>query len=86
MLPGLTLPAPWRVLLQTFRPAFRRSSTFALFELLPTGLVARAARRTVLGMLAPAHRGAAVVPRVLSVLLGACLRCRSLGLALARCS
>ena len=46
MLPGLTLPASWRVLLETFRPAFRRSSTFALFELLATGLVARAARRT----------------------------------------
>ena len=77
MLPGLTLPASWRVLLETFRPAFRRSSTFALFELLATGLVARAARRTVVGMLAGGHGGGGVVPRVLSVLLGACLGCRS---------
>ena len=60
MLPGLTLPASWRVLLETFRPAFRRSSTFALFELLATGLVARAARRTVVGMLAGAGMGAVV--------------------------
>jgi hypothetical protein len=60
MLPGLTLPASWRVLLETFRPAFRRSSTFALFELLATGLVARAARRTVVGMLAGAGMAAVV--------------------------
>ena len=52
MLPGLTLPESWRALLETFRPAFRRSSTFALFGLLATGLGARAARRTVVGMLA----------------------------------
>ena len=60
MLPGLTLPASWRVLLETFRPAFRRSATFALFELLATGLVARAARRTVVGMLAGAGMAAVV--------------------------
>ena len=60
MLPGLTLPASWRVLLETFRPAFRRSSTFALFVLLATGLVAQAARRTVVGMLAGAGMAAVV--------------------------
>ena len=60
MLPGLTLPASWRVLLETFRPAFRRSSTFGLFELLATGLVARTARRTVVGMLAGAGMAAVV--------------------------
>ena len=60
MLPGLTLPASWRVLLETFRPAFRRSSTFALFELLATGLGRAAARRTVVGMLAGAGMAAVV--------------------------
>jgi hypothetical protein len=48
----LTLPDSWRALLETFRPVFRRSSTFALFGLLATGLVAQTARRTVVGMLA----------------------------------
>jgi len=38
--------------LETFRPAFRRSSTFAVFALLATGLVAQTARRIVVGMLA----------------------------------
>jgi len=52
MLRGLTLPDSWRALLETFRPVFRRSSTFALFGLLATGLVAQTARRTVVGMLA----------------------------------
>ncbi len=47
MLPGLTLPASWRSLLDVFRPAFRRGSTFALFALLATGLAARTTRRTV---------------------------------------
>ena len=38
MLPGLTLPASWRSLLDVFRPAFRRGSgTFALFALLAPG-------------------------------------------------
>ncbi|MPY78835.1 MAG: transposase, partial [Actinophytocola sp.] len=52
MLRGLTLPDSWRALLETFRPVFRRSSTFALFLVLATGLVAQTARRTVVGMLA----------------------------------
>ena len=39
MLLSLTLPESWRVLLDAFRPAFRRSRTFALFALLATGLV-----------------------------------------------
>ena len=60
MLPGLTLPASWRSLLEVFRPAFRRGSTFALFALLATGLAARTTRRTVVGMLAGAGMAAAV--------------------------
>jgi len=52
MLRSLTLPASWCAVLDTFRPAFRRSSTFALFALLATGLVSQAMRRTVVGMLA----------------------------------
>ena len=52
MLRLLTLPAYWLTLLETLRPVFRRSSTFGLFVLLATGLVARTARRTVVGMLA----------------------------------
>jgi len=46
--------------LDTFRPAFRRSSTFAVFALLATGLVTQAGRRTVVGMLAGASVAAAV--------------------------
>lgn len=60
MLQALTLPASWRVLLETFRPAFRRSSTFQLFVLLATGLVAQTSRRTVVGMLAGAGMAAVV--------------------------
>ena len=60
MLPGLTLPASWRSLLEVFRPAFRRGSTFAVFALLATGLAARTTRRTVVGMLAGAGLTAAV--------------------------
>ena len=60
MLPGLTLPESWRVLLEMFRPAFRRSRTFAVFALLATGLAARTSRRTVVGMLAGAGMAAAV--------------------------
>ena len=60
MLPGPTLPASWRSLLEVFRPAFRRGSTFALFALLATGLAARTTRRTVVGMLAGAGLTAAV--------------------------
>jgi hypothetical protein len=52
MLRSLTLPASWCAVLDTFRPAFRRSSTFTLFALLATGLVSQAMRRTVVGMLA----------------------------------
>jgi hypothetical protein len=54
MLPSLTLPASWQVLLETFRPVFRRAGTFRLFALLATGLVAQTSRRTVVGMLAGA--------------------------------
>ena len=57
---SLTLPASWRAVLDTFRPAFRRSSTFAVFALLATGLVAQAGRRTVVGMLAGVGVAAAV--------------------------
>ena len=60
MLPSPTLPATWRGLLEMFRPAFRRSRTFGLFVLLATGLVAQAARRTVVGMLVGAGVAAVV--------------------------
>jgi hypothetical protein len=60
MLRRLTLPPSWLELLETFRPAFRRSSTFGLFVLLATGLVARTTRRTVVGMLAGAGIAAVV--------------------------
>ena len=60
MLPSPTLPATWRGLLEMFRPAFRRSRTFGLFVLLATGLVAQAARRTVVGMLVGAGAAAVV--------------------------
>ena len=60
MLPCLTVPDSWRVVLETFRPAFRRSSTFGVFALLATGLVARPVRRTVVGMLAASGMAAVV--------------------------
>jgi hypothetical protein len=60
MLRLLTLPASWLELLQPLRLVFRRSSTFGLFVLLATGLVARTARRTVVGMLAGAGMAALV--------------------------
>lgn len=60
MLLGASLPESWRVLLQTFRPAFCRCSTFTLFVVLATGLVAQTARRTVVGMLAGAGMAAVV--------------------------
>ena len=60
MLPSPTLPATWRGLWEMFRPAFRRSRTFGLFVLLATGLVAQAARRTVVGMLVGAGVAAVV--------------------------
>jgi len=55
-----TLPESWRALLDAFRPAFRRSRTFALFALLATGLVTQTTRRTVVGMLAGAGMAAVV--------------------------
>src|SRR5680860_406217 len=58
MLQALTLPTSWLDLLQTLRPVFRRSSTFGLFVVLATGLVARTRRRTVVGMLAGAGMAA----------------------------
>jgi hypothetical protein len=60
MLRLLTLPASWHAVLDTCRPVFRRSSTFAVFALLATGLVAQAGRRTVVGMLAGAGMTAVV--------------------------
>lgn len=62
MLRGLTLPASWRDLLEVFRPeqALCCSSTFAVFALLATGLVAQAMRRTVVGMLAATGMAAIV--------------------------
>lgn len=54
MLPALRLPSSWLGVLEAVRPVFARSSTFALFVLLATGLVARTGRRTVVGMLAGA--------------------------------
>lgn len=50
----MTLPPSWLQVLLPLRPVFRRSSTFAMFVLLATGLVARTRRRTVVGMLAGA--------------------------------
>jgi hypothetical protein len=60
MLAGLSLPASWELVLQPFRPVFRRSRTFAIFALVATGLVAQTARRTVVGMLAGAAMSAVV--------------------------
>ena len=60
MFPSPTLPATWCGLLEMFRPAFRRSRTFGLFVLLATGLLAQAARRTVVGMLVGAGVAAVV--------------------------
>jgi DDE superfamily endonuclease len=54
MLQPPTLPASVHALLECFRPAFRRSSTFTVFTLLVCGLIAQTARRTVVGMLAGA--------------------------------
>lgn len=60
MLAGLTLPMSWRMLLESLRPVFRRSSTFTVFTLLATGLVMQAGRRTVVGMLVGAGAAAVV--------------------------
>jgi hypothetical protein len=59
MLPALRLPCSWLDVLDPLRPVFARASTFGLFVVLATGLVARTSRRTVVGMLAGA--GMAVV-------------------------
>ena len=70
MLRLLTLPASWFELLQPLRPVFRRSSTFGLFVLLATGLVAQTTRRTVVGHARRRGDGrAGVVPRGVPVLL-----------------
>lgn len=60
MLPSPRLPASWQLLLETCRPIFARATTFGLFTVLATGLVARTSRRTVVGMLAGAGLGAVV--------------------------
>jgi hypothetical protein len=51
----MTLPPSWAVLLEAFRPAFRRRGTFTLFTVLATGLILQTGRRTVVGMLAGAQ-------------------------------
>jgi hypothetical protein len=55
-----TVAASWRTVLQVCRPVFCRSSTFAVFVVLATGLVTQTMRRTVVGMLAAAGMAAAV--------------------------
>ena len=60
MLPALRLPSSWLDVLDPLRSVFARSSTFGLFILLATGLVARTSRRTVVGMLAGAGMAAVV--------------------------
>src|SRR4249920_2473453 len=60
MLPALRLPSSWLEVLDPLRPVFARSSTFMLFVLLATGLVARTSRRTVVGMLAGVGMAAVV--------------------------
>ena len=50
----MILPASWAVVLEVFRPVFRRRGTFRLFTVLATGMVAQRGRRTVVGMLAGA--------------------------------
>src|SRR6266567_3588330 len=46
----MILPVSWAVLLEMFRPAFRRRSTFAVFTVLATGMVAQTGRRSVVGI------------------------------------
>ncbi len=43
------------MVLETFRPAFRRRGTFAVFCVLATGMVAQTGRRSVVGMLSGAR-------------------------------
>jgi hypothetical protein len=47
-------------MLETFRPAFRRRGTFALFTMLATGMVGQRGRRGVVGMLSGAGMAGAV--------------------------
>lgn len=56
----MILPPSWALLLETFRPVFRRRSTFALFTVLATGMVAQRGRRGVVGMLAGAGMAGAI--------------------------
>src|SRR6266536_1399146 len=51
----MILPVSWAVLLEMCRPAFRRRSTFAVFTVLATGMVAQTGRRSVVGMLSGAR-------------------------------
>jgi SRSO17 transposase len=51
----MILPRSWAVLLEMFRPAFRRRGTFTLFTVLATGMVAQTGRRNVVGMLSGAR-------------------------------
>lgn len=60
MLPALRLPSSWLEVLLPLRPVFARASTFGLFVLLATGLIARTSRRTVVGMLTGAGMSAVV--------------------------
>lgn len=60
MLRSMSLPPSWREVLEPLRAVFARASTFGLFVLLATGLVARTSRRTVVGMLAGAGMTAVV--------------------------
>lgn len=59
MLPGLTIPASLAVLLQAFRPCFRRP-VFEVFCLLAVGMVAQTGACTVTGMLVGAQMQALV--------------------------
>ena len=49
-----------RGVLEPLRAAFRRRSTFALFTMLATGMVAQTGRRGVVGMLAGARMAGAI--------------------------
>lgn len=51
MLPVLRLPVSWSQVLASVRPAFRAPG-FRMFQILATGLVAQAGRKSVVGMLA----------------------------------
>jgi DDE superfamily endonuclease len=48
------MPGSWASLLAPLRPVFARRTTFTMFTILATGLVARTSRRSVVGMLAGA--------------------------------